>query len=217
MHLGYPREVMQQDRDPHPIPGASLNPGWVQDGVRAERRSAEPEKHHSGLHFIAMATSWKPYRIRAPEHQIREAAVGRMVAPCGQTSSPGAWGWDEHGAWWHFHPIRLTTVLLLSPSHQCQKKTQFTFLKPTSPWDPPPERCCIVGCSQATCKSRRKMREVSFHCLQNRTDADGRSGEGDGTLGRKSAPNPLCEMASPDVGCGSARSPCAGQESLISF
>lgn len=63
-HLGHPREWMQHGRDAHPGWGAPLNPGWVQEGDRVEmRRGAEPEKHHSGLHFITMATSWKPYRI----------------------------------------------------------------------------------------------------------------------------------------------------------
>lgn len=63
-HSGHPNELMQQGRDAHPIPGATLNPAWVQEGDGAERRrGAEPEKHHCGLHFITMATSWKPYRI----------------------------------------------------------------------------------------------------------------------------------------------------------
>lgn len=81
------------------------------------RRGAEPEKHHSGLHFITMATSWKPYRIRAPEHQIREEAVGRMPAPHGQMGSPGAWGWGA-GTFVAHCPLVLgqTTLSCLLPS-----------------------------------------------------------------------------------------------------
>lgn len=64
LHLGHPREWMHQGRYAHPGWGAPLNPGWVQEGDGVDRRrGTEPEKHHSALHFITMATSWKPYRI----------------------------------------------------------------------------------------------------------------------------------------------------------
>lgn len=167
---GHPSKLMQQGRDAHPIPGATLNPGWVQEGDRAERRrGAEPEKHHSGLHFITMATSWKLYRIRAPEHQIREAAAGRMLAPRGRTGSPGAWGWGEHGAWWPFpppwvgaawsapSPVLLATLLPPSPSHQSQpcgtrKRLKFTSAKPSG-------TCCRTDAALCRALTRNLQRQ----------------------------------------------------------
>lgn len=61
------------------------------------------------------------------------------------------------------------------------------------------------------------MQKASFQCLPNYDDAGSQSGEGERILGRKSAPNPLCEMASSEVGCCSARSQRVGGESLIYF
>lgn len=182
---------MQQGRDAHPIPVAMLNTGWVQEGDGAERRrGAEPEKHHSGLHFITMATSWKPYRIRAPEHQIREAAAGRMLAPCGWTGSPGAWGWGEHGAWWHFSPSCLPPSFhrrhLVAPGRSTRKRLKFTFAKPSSMWDLLPDGCCAVSGTQ----EQPAKAEASFLCLSNHADAGGWSREGERMLRRKSAPNP---------------------------
>lgn len=188
--MGHPSELMQQGRDAHPIPGTTLNPGCIQEGDGAERRrGAEPEKHHSGLHCIAMATSWKPYRIRAPKHQIREAAVGRMLAPCGQTASPGAWGWDEHGAWWHFSPPWLgadhptPSPILLLPSfcslHPIASRKRL-FCKTNLHVGPAAGQMqSCVKHSQTTCRGRRSILPLS----PNRANAGGWSGEGEGMLG----------------------------------
>lgn len=186
---------MEQGRDAHPILGTTLNTGWVQEGDGVERRrGAEPEKHHSGLRFITMETSWKLYRIRAPEHQIREAAVGRMLAPCGQTGFPGAWGWGEHGAWWHLpppwlgvshskpHPTCYTPSTLSIPL--ALEKDSNSLAKATSMWDLPPDGCCVVlGTPEQPAKHL-------FCCVLTRADAGSWSREGERMLGRKAAPNP---------------------------
>lgn len=75
-------------RSPKPRLGLGRGDGEGGGGERGE----EPAKHHSGLHFIAMATSWKPYRIRAAEHQIREAAAGRTLAPHARSRAPQVLG-----------------------------------------------------------------------------------------------------------------------------
>lgn len=74
-----------------PKPRQGLGKGDGEGGGGGER-GEEPAKHHSGLHFIAMATSWKPYRIGAAEHQIREAAAGRTLAPHARSRAPQVLG-----------------------------------------------------------------------------------------------------------------------------
>lgn len=198
-HSGHPSELMQQGRDAHPIPGATLNPGWVQEGNGAERRrGAAPEKHHSGLHFVTMATSWKPYRIQAPEHQIREAAVGRMLAPRGWTGSPGALGWGEHGDWWHFSPpclgadhpacyppSALSIPSLPAPWHQ--KKTQIHFCKTTLHVGlAAGQMLRCVGHSRATGKGRRSVFPLYSESYRCRRLARGRRGDAGEKISTKS-------------------------------
>lgn len=74
-----------------PKPSQGLGKGDGEGGGEGER-GEEPAKHHSGLRFIAMATSWKPYRIGAAEHQIREAAAGRTPAPHARSRAPQVLG-----------------------------------------------------------------------------------------------------------------------------
>lgn len=217
--MGRPSELMQQGRDAHPIPVATLNTGWVQEGDGAERRrGAEPEKHHSGLHFITMATSWKPYRIRAPEHQIREAAAGRMLAPRGWMGSPGDWGWGEHGAWWHFSPSHLPPSFHprhpVAPGPIAPEKDSNSLLQN----HPPCGTCCRTDAAlcQALRSNLQRQKHLSTVSQIVPMQAAG-PGRERGCWGENQHQIPLCEMASPEVGCCSARSPCAGGESLISF